>query len=154
MGPAGASPPCVCSSQASLFAELPMSNCESLLSGPLFKHLEICAEGCSGAVTTGGVMGHAGACGAWRCGQFDLPSHFFAPADAKVEAGSNEALMAEITTSTDATAEEERTPSAEEGGHEALAVEEGGKRRPPLWRGATRLCAFLPGPCVPCAFAA
>ena len=56
MGPAGVSPPSVCSSQAFLFAELPISNRESPLSGPLLKHLEILAEGSPGAVPAGGAM--------------------------------------------------------------------------------------------------
>ena len=56
MGPAGASPPGVCSGQACLFAELPISNRESPLSGPLLKLLGILAEGSPGAVPAGGVM--------------------------------------------------------------------------------------------------
>ena len=56
MGPAGTSPPSVCSSQACLLAELPISNRERLLSGPLLKILEILAEGSPGVAPDGGVM--------------------------------------------------------------------------------------------------
>ena len=56
MGPAGASPPSVFSSQACLFAELPIFNHGSPLSGPFLKPLEILAEGNSGSVQAGGVM--------------------------------------------------------------------------------------------------
>ena len=55
-GPAGASPPGLCSSQAGLFAELSISNRESPLRGPLLKLLENFAEGSPGAVPAGGVM--------------------------------------------------------------------------------------------------
>ena len=55
MGPAGASPPSLCSSQACLLAELPLSIRERPLSGPLFQLLEVLAEGSPGAVPAGGV---------------------------------------------------------------------------------------------------
>ena len=152
LGPADNLPSGECTSRAGLLVELSASHRERSLSGPLLTLLELLAEESQGAAPAGEDMPEPVAPG--DVASSIVPRIFFAPADAKVEAGSNEALMAEITTSTDATAEEERTPSAEEGGHEAPAVEEGGKRRPRLWRGATRLCALLSGPCAPCAFAA
>ena len=55
MGPAGASPPSLCSSQACLFAELPISNREGPLRGHLLKHLEVLVEGSPGAVRPAGL---------------------------------------------------------------------------------------------------
>ena len=143
MGPAGVSPPSECSSQSRLFAELPISNRESSLSGPLFKPLEFLAEGSPGAAPDDGVMPEPVAPG-------DVtdaidPRGIFASADATIEEGNNEAPMTEDATSMNATAEEGRTPMAEERSHEAPTAEEGSNEAPTVEEGGNEAPTAVAG---------
>ena len=114
MGPSGISPSSVCSSQACLLEELPISNRERPLSWFLLKLLDNLAEGSPGAAPAGGVMPEPVAPGDVAAAVD--PRGIFASADATVKE--------ECTAAPTAVEGRNAAPTALEGDNETPKAEE------------------------------